>query len=95
MTNDHDTKSVDLIAKMLSPLAALGGPFGKGATFALALLRTAVDVMQTDNVEADEILKRMRQPRALKTWDEIGDIVDADLAAETKREKLKPSKGGG
>lgn len=91
MNRDVEIKALQVAASIATAVSKTGGPVGIGATAVAALLGTVATVMAASGESADDILKKIRQPPALASWDALKAQAEE---SETKKEKLKPSGGG-
>jgi hypothetical protein len=90
VNREVEIKALQVAAAIAAAVSKTGGPVGLGATAVAALLGTVATVMAASGESADDILKRIRQPGPLKSWDQIKAEADE---AETVSAKLKPSGG--
>jgi len=81
-------RALDLAAAGAERVSLVPSAVGRGAVAVAALLRTAARVMRERGDSADEILERVRAPRALSMPWHSGEVVDGELV-DTRDGKIK------
>lgn len=87
--NTATEKALEALAGMANALVPLGGPFALGGVSAGALLRTIARAIRDRGESVDELLVKIRAPRALKLpWNESAEEQDTS----PERPSVRPPK---